>query len=376
MDAIVLMKRVLYSILPTLLLLLAMEFTARLYERMNPPMIVDLGQGFTEESRLFEPDGDGFMTTNPNKLYNFRESRFTLEKPEDTYRIVVLGGSSIFRLDAHLEAWPERLAPLYPGYDQVEIINCGGSSYGSHRLVLVAAEILAYDPDLILLYTGHNEFGEVEQLTLANLGGVGVQRSLGMSALYRIVRDAVARRRIAVMRQDAADQALADTHPDAARAAAHDFTPVEIEERMVAFERNLERIVALSRDAGVPLIMGTVPSNLIYPRVTVEVLKEEWPAVDAHYAQGEWEAGSALAGEILMDAGLSQSTDRENAIIRAVASRLSLPLADVEAAVIAAEPHHVSGETLFEDHCHLNDQGNDILIECYEQQISELLAGE
>jgi hypothetical protein len=42
-----------------------------------------------------------------------------------------------------------------------EVINCGGVSYGSWRLVAVLKEVLQYAPDLIILATGENEFLEI-----------------------------------------------------------------------------------------------------------------------------------------------------------------------------------------------------------------------
>ena len=30
-----------------------------------------------------------------------------------------------------------------------------------------------------------------------------------------------------------------------------------------------------------------------------------------------------------------------------------------------AEPHHIPGETLFNDHCHLNEKGNEILLQTF-----------
>ena len=68
----------------------------------------------------------------------------------------------------------------------------------------------------------------------------------------------------------------------------------------------------------------------------------------------------------------SQSSDIENSIIRSLAAKYGLPLADVENAVIQAEPHHVPGETLIRDWCHLNVAGNAIWIEQYEPKILEL----
>ena len=40
------------------------------------------------------------------------------------------------------------------------MVNCGGVSYASYRLVPILEEVLAHNPDLVILYTGHNEFLE------------------------------------------------------------------------------------------------------------------------------------------------------------------------------------------------------------------------
>ncbi len=93
------------------------------------------------------------------------------------------------------------------------------------------------------------------------------------------------------------------------------------------------------------------------------------------YESGRWEEGLALAREILANASpRHQSSDQENRVIRQVTAKWGIPLADVEAAVIAREPHGIPGETLFSDHCHLNEKGNRILMETYLPKIVEALS--
>ena len=41
-----------------------------------------------------------------------------------------------------------------------QVINCGGVSYASYRLAPLVKEVLHYQPDLVILATGHNEFLE------------------------------------------------------------------------------------------------------------------------------------------------------------------------------------------------------------------------
>ena len=257
----------------------------------------------------------------------------------------------------------------------MEVIDCGGLSYGSHRLVLIAREVVQYDPDLLLFYEAHNEFEELQQLQLANLPAAGTQRALSHSALYRFIRDALARRAIRQLEGEKAQRGLANALPDASKSWMHSFTPEEIAGRMQAYHDNLTAIVRLCREHSASVILASVPSNLVKPSLPgpegTRYEKEVLPL----FATGEWEKGAALGRDILKNASpRHQSSDRENGIIRTVCQDLDVPLADVESEVIAAEPHKVPGETLFSDHCHLNNEGNEILGRVFEKKILELVA--
>ena len=41
-----------------------------------------------------------------------------------------------------------------------EVINAGGVSYASYRVAKLMGELLSYEPDLFIIYSGHNEFLE------------------------------------------------------------------------------------------------------------------------------------------------------------------------------------------------------------------------
>ena len=89
--------------------------------------------------------------------------------------------------------------------------------HGSHRLVLVAGEIINYAPDLVMVYSGHNEFEELQQLRLSGVEVSAAQRALSRSALYRLLRDFRARRAIAALEEARAQRDLAVSLPDASK---------------------------------------------------------------------------------------------------------------------------------------------------------------
>lgn len=369
------LKTAVLIVLPVIVFFLLLEGGARVYEVFNPPIRVDLGQGFGDESRLFLPRAipPGALGTNPDKTVSFQDQSFPRVKPEGTLRIFMLGGSSVNYLQHELQELAKRLPSELNDYNAVEIINCGGLSYGSHRLVLIAKEVLQYDPDLILLYSGHNEFEELEQLSLANLDTVPVQQALGNSALYRVMRNMAAQKQIADLEADSAERKLANALPDSARAWGYSFTREDLRDRMETYRNNLTRIAELCKNFGVPLIVGTVPSNLMKPALQGSAGAAYEQQVLPLFQRGDYETGKRKAQELLMQAPRHQSSKAENDVIRAVAQANNVTLADVYAAVEAAEPHHVPGETLFSDHCHLNGAGNKILAATFENEIVAIL---
>lgn len=366
-------KTLIFSLLPVLVLLGLLETAARIAEVWVPPRQVDLGQGFDAQARLFvpSPGNPELLVTNPEREACFRKQQFLIKKPARNMRIFALGESSVNYLDYEFPLLEKRLQQqLNARFDTVQIINCGGLSYGSQRIMAVAAEVLRYEPDLVMLYCGHNEFEELEQLAIANLKALPLQRILSKSALCRFLRDRMASFQIAQL-QEEHNRRLLVAQPDSKKAWGHTFSREEIAARMTAFRNNVALIIQMCKDRHIPIVIGSIPSNLIKPYLTGEPAVK-YQEIQAMFAKGEYDKALPLARTILRNAGRHQSSDEENDILRNLASQYNIPLADVEAAIIAAEPHHVPGEALFNDHCHLNLQGNAILSATYEKEIVRL----
>ena len=120
--------------------------------------------GFGDTSPLFEIDSKGTYRTSVAKGQFFVREEFEATPRKGERRIFVLGGSTVqgrpFSIDTSFAKWLElRLNAEQTGHEY-RAINCGGISYASYRLRPVLKEVLNYDPDLIVLATGHNEFLE------------------------------------------------------------------------------------------------------------------------------------------------------------------------------------------------------------------------
>ena len=123
--------------------------------------------GFATNIPLFvqkaDTDERPVMVTAENK-HLFNRQQFPLEKPSGTYRIFCLGGSTTYGRPyddtTSFCGWLRELLPVADPRRQWEVINAGGISYASYRVAHLMEELARYQPDLFIVYSGHNEFLE------------------------------------------------------------------------------------------------------------------------------------------------------------------------------------------------------------------------
>lgn len=143
--------------------------------------LVRYARSFEEAFVPFVEGGDGYLTIKPGwvnegnslefrqgaregevfLLPAFRPARFRRDKPVDTLRVFALGGSTTFGLGvgaAH--AFPEqlraRLEAAFPART-VEMVNLGCPGWATDRIAGLIPELIELSPDLLVVYSGHNE---------------------------------------------------------------------------------------------------------------------------------------------------------------------------------------------------------------------------
>ena len=148
-----------------------------------------------------------------------------------------------------------------------EVINCGGVSYASYRLVPILQECLQYEPDLFILCTGHNEF--LEDRTYGHIKHAPAVLRVSQKVFGRtadVHADSRSRRKkSAGQRRETRPQLSGETEPildyhDSLKAYHRD--PDWRAGVIVHYESNLARMIAMAREAGVPMLVVLPPSNL------------------------------------------------------------------------------------------------------------------
>ena len=133
-----------------------------LYERADPYV------GFSGYSPVFvekkTPDGEPIFATSDAKVNWFNYQQFPVRKASGVTRIFCLGGSTTYGRPyddrTSFCGWLRAFLPAVDPSRQWEVINAGGISYASYRIVRLMEALVSHEPDLFVIYTGHNEFLE------------------------------------------------------------------------------------------------------------------------------------------------------------------------------------------------------------------------
>jgi lysophospholipase L1-like esterase len=136
-----------------------MGFSAPVWYRPDPQLGWTLRPGM---NAWFTREGRARVTINAEGR---RDRETTLNKPDDVYRIVVLGDSyseamQVEREQAYWWLLPERLASCgFQAGKRIEVLNFGVSGYGTaQEYVMLESRAIRYRPDLVLLqFTNGND---------------------------------------------------------------------------------------------------------------------------------------------------------------------------------------------------------------------------
>jgi hypothetical protein len=124
---------------------------------------VDPLLGFRSATNVVAIIRDSVYVTNGQGFVSTGTASFTFQplKPRGVFRVIVVGGSTVLGQGAKTPAenLPARLRQrLERRYPRVEVINAGvGGYFSGQELLRVAAELLPYSPDLIVVYDGWND---------------------------------------------------------------------------------------------------------------------------------------------------------------------------------------------------------------------------
>ena len=302
---------------------------------------------------------------------------FLKEKPENGYRIFVLGGSTTAGFPySYNVMFPRilsvRLADIFPDR-HIEVVNTAMSAVNSYTLYDFMDEILAQEPDALLIYAGHNEF--------YGAMGVGSQERLGNSPqfiyaymklrrfkLFMLIRDIVGSLKKNMNRVAADESEIDPSNTLMARIVAEKNIPYksELYERGIEqYENNLSRILEKAGAHNVPVIVSELVSNIKDQKPFVSVKADTFPTANRAYEigqklleQGDYkDARTALTLAKDLDALRFRATEEMNDIIHGLAEEYAVPVVPMKHIFEQNSEHQMIGNELILEHLHPNIKG-------------------
>lgn len=221
----------------------------------------------TQYVGTFQPGLNTFFWQNLSATGGMEEHVFVTPKPKGRTRIMTFGGSamrgfpqprplvSTSFLHAMLEdVWPDR---------DVEVLNFGTTAVASFPVMYILDEALEYEPDLVIIYSGNNEFyGACGVASLHAFGqstwSMQAARAMRKTGLGQWIAEVSTRKTAAAPADSKQAKSLMETviadgqigPDDARRAAAADN-----------LRNHLTSMVEACRSRGVPVIICTLPAN-------------------------------------------------------------------------------------------------------------------
>ena len=317
-------------------------------------------------------------------------------------RIAVYGGSAVeglpYGLQTAFPAWLERyLVRLLPG-KPVEVLNYGAAGQAiRHIRWQLPLQLPSLKPDVIIMFSGNNEFWEPAARKKLNPGysaaSERVRHQLWRLSLYRLLRKTLIE-----------EESSSEHHTGPPPGGPDDKPSImnESDRQLAAdlYRRDLREIVRYGKRVGVPVLLATVADDLLYlgsppghngfPRNRAhmekllklirekdragiaQMLEEGRRREDDNYffhmlGRLAVRAGFKEIGtEALLEAEyLDPTPQRSNRLlrdmVRQVAAEEEAPLCDAAVLLNAHGEYGVAGQDLFFDWCHPNPRGHQLL---------------
>lgn len=295
-------KRVVYSLLPTLMLLAGMEAGGRLL----------LARGYRFEMIIRKPPVGLALTPGWHGNYHgawvrissqgFRDDEISPTKIPGEYRIIVIGDSRTFGFGVTQEQiYPQQLEHLlakhYPERP-ITVLNAGVPGCTSREaLRFVETQAFEFDPDLIIVAVGHNDRWTDEKKTDTEVSPTVVQRTDSLkhpgTGVVTLLRAAFKplddRLEMMPWYYETKNRLAVKVRSRLRPVGKRDWSGVDFDHvvPLNEYKRNLAGLIALARERDVGVVLLNLEEN---PDIYVEAGIALYKRGSFDEAQGDFEA--------------------------------------------------------------------------------------
>ncbi len=338
------------------------------------------------DNRQWIDASNGKILINPDiakrYFYSVKDVPITIQdafdkvKKPNSFRIFVMGGSSAagypFMPNGSFSRYlQKRLELVYPDKN-IEVVNVAMTATNSYTIRDLLPGVLEQNPDLLIIYAGHNEY--YGALGAGSLESLGRSRKLVNLMLYlekyRTIQ--FIRSTIQWVMGIFSGSPNANSGTLMSRMAKDQEIPLNSEvynDGIDQFEGNLNDILQMAKDKNVPVILGTLACNLKDQPPFISVSKNNLPPANKIYKEAEQnlnngnikQADSLFVYAKDLDALRFRAPEKINKIIVNLSKKYNDYLVNIDSALNSISPDNIVGNNLMTDHLHPTLKGYQII---------------
>lgn len=304
------------------------------------------------------------------------ESFIYKEKKENSFRVFVLGESSAagypYLSSASFSKFiRKKLEILYPG-KVIEVCNISMSAINSYAIRDLMSEVLKKNPDLIIIYLGHNEYyGALGVGSLESLGSfrfiVNTTLWLNKFKTVELLRNVI--RTISGIFSSAGGSTGGTLMAQMAKDKLIEYNSEIYWNGISQFEGNFRDILEMCKGANVPVIASTLACNLKDQKPFVSVKDSEYHSADEIFSEAEKKlksddidsAKSLFIYAKELDALRFRAPEEINNRIIKLCKEFGYPFIKSDSLLNAVSDDGIVGDNLMTDHLHPNVRGYQLI---------------
>lgn len=310
---------------------------------------------------------------------------FDQVKKPNSFRIFVLGESAgagypFLPTGSFSRYLQLRLALEYPD-SKIEVVNCSMTAVNSYTMRDLFPGILEQKPDVILFYAGHNEYyGALGVGSLESFGSsrrlVNFVISLEQFKTFQLLRNFI---KSAVSIFVSTKQLSGTLMSRMAQDQYIGLGSKKYYQGIEQFKGNLHDMLQMAKEKNVPVILGTVASNLKDQYPFVSIKEKGNPRADSVFLQaklalknGNFETADSLFRYAKdLDALRFRAPTDINRVISKMGKEFDYPVVNVDSAFDAESPDHIVGDNLMTDHLHPTLHGYQFIGKLYYNELEK-----
>jgi lysophospholipase L1-like esterase len=337
-----------------------------------------------ERYEILNPNIANKYFSGINSLPFSTESFLLKEKPDNSFRVVVLGASSgagyPFQNSGSFSKYIRKGLEAATPNRKIEVSNISMAAINSYTILDLLPSVVERKPDLILVYLGHNEYygamGVGSTQSIANSPWL-IKLSLYLKEfrLFQLVENTI--RYVVSINQKSAKPNDQTLMAQIAGDKLIEFKSDKYEAGIDQFKSNMTDILEICRDSEIPVIVGTLASNIkdLDPFNSVETMGFDSANKIFRNAKSFLDKGYNKKADSLfrlakdLDGLRFRAPEDFNRVLINLSEKFHCRIANTDSALASNSTDGIIGDDLMVDHLHPNIEGYQIIGKSFLWQI-------